>query len=383
MTFEYSVTFDATPGECVDYTNTAWVEVLGDDDPTAEFEIYVCDRSDLTLIKTVDASYDRDYDWDVEKTADQTRFDVAGDSTVTADYEVVATASDPIDTNKALTGTVRITNPNTEAAPIQATVDGEISIAGAVCSFDDEASLDEDTTADGLQITLDNEDIVELDYTCTIPSGTDVEGTYENTMTMSWGEEELVYTEDFTFTANSVTNDTVDVTDTMTGRTPEVKDLGTATVAESPKTFTYSEELAAVAGQCITYDNTGTVVQTESEDTESVVACAGADLEVSKNVIHSFDRTYLWDIEKDADATEILADPDTGLASVTYTIVATPRSAPDGWTDSGWQMSGEITVTNPNEWMDVTATVTDTVDIGGGATCTVAGGSKCRRSAVR
>ena len=69
-------------------------------------------------------------------------------------------------------------------------------------------------------------------------------------MTMSWGEEELVYTEDFTFTANSVTNDTVDVTDTMTGRTPEVKDLlGTATVAESPKTFTYSEELAAVAGQ--------------------------------------------------------------------------------------------------------------------------------------
>ena len=98
MTFEYSVTFDATPGECVDYTNTAWVEVLGDDDPTAEFEIYVCDRSDLTLIKTVDASYDRDYDWDVEKTADQTRFDVAGDGTVTADYEVVATASDPIDT---------------------------------------------------------------------------------------------------------------------------------------------------------------------------------------------------------------------------------------------------------------------------------------------
>ena len=100
-----------------------------------------------------------------------------------------------------------------------------------------------------------------------------------------------------------------------------------------------------------------------------MVACAGADLEVSKNVIHSFDRTYLWDIEKDARRhrdpcrSQIL-----GLASVTYTIVATPRSAPDGWTDSGWQMSGEITVTNPNEWMDVTATVTDTVDIGGGAT---------------
>ncbi|NHB84649.1 hypothetical protein G7085_08595 [Tessaracoccus sp. HDW20] len=37
-------------------------------------------------------------------------------------------------------------------------------------------------------------------------------------------------------------------------------------------------------------------------------------------------------------------------------------------------MSGQITVANPNDWQDVPVTVTDTVDVGGGADCTVADG---------
>ena len=42
---------------------------------------------------------------------------------------------------------------------------------------------------------------------------------------------------------------------------------------------------------------------------------------------------------------------------------------PDGYTDSGWTLGGTITVTNPNDWEDITADVADTLDQGG--TCTI------------
>src|SRR5690606_7149459 len=66
----------------------------------------------------------------------------------------------------------------------------------------------------------------------------------------------------------------------------------------------------------------------------------------------------------------VVADDD-GTATFEYTVTATPT----GSTDTGWLMSGRITVENPNRWQSVTVDVTDMVDIGGGASCEVAGGS--------
>ena len=45
-----------------------------------------------------------------------------------------------------------------------------------------------------------------------------------------------------------------------------------------------------------------------------------------------------------------------------------------GFTDSGWEVAGIITVGNPNTWEPVTVTVTDGVD--GGGTCSVIGGRR-------
>ena len=70
-----------------------------------------------------------------------------------------------------------------------------------------------------------------------------------------------------------------------------------------------------------------------------------------------------------------------GTATVPYTVVATPN----GSTEIGWLMTGEITVTNDNDWEDVTLTgVTDaypgatscTVDTSTGLTVPKKGGSK-------
>jgi hypothetical protein len=45
----------------------------------------------------------------------------------------------------------------------------------------------------------------------------------------------------------------------------------------------------------------------------------------------------------------------------------------DAGTPSGWTVTGEITVSNPNDWQDITVDVTDAVDNGG--VCTVDGGT--------
>ena len=43
-------------------------------------------------------------------------------------------------------------------------------------------------------------------------------------------------------------------------------------------------------------------------------------------------------------------------------------------TDSAWLVTGKITITNPNDWEAVEVDVTDAVNVGGGAICTVTGG---------
>ena len=80
-----------------------------------------------------------------------------------------------------------------------------------------------------------------------------------------------------------------------------------------------------------------------------------ADLTVFKNVTESFDRTYAWDIDKSADTTFL----QTSATSVTvnYTVLVSH----DGGTDSGWAVSGTISVFNPN-MVPVEVDVTDAID---------------------
>ncbi|NHB84652.1 hypothetical protein G7085_08610 [Tessaracoccus sp. HDW20] len=134
-------------------------------------------------------------------------------------------------------------------------------------------------------------------------------------------------------------------------------------------TRSYTADLGAAAGTCETVDNTAGIVQTGQSSSADVTVCSGADLTVDKNTVNSFDRSYMWTIEKTGPTGRLYADPVTGKVTAGYEVTVTPI----GHTDSGWAMSGEITVTNPNLWQDVTATVSDEVSLGTGATCTVTG----------
>lgn len=101
----------------------------------------------------------------------------------------------------------------------------------------------------------------------------------------------------------------------------------------------------------------------------SLVPVQEQPLTASVTADASLARTYPWSIEKVADATTRTVDA-TGTAAFTYTVTARAGAL----TESGWAMSGDVTVTNPNAYADITADVTVASDLGGGSSCTVTGG---------
>lgn len=93
----------------------------------------------------------------------------------------------------------------------------------------------------------------------------------------------------------------------------------------------------------------------------------GVDLTVSKTATPAFTRTYNWSIQKLVDKT--LVEQFGGTVTFNYTV----NVAETGFVDSGWQVTGQITVTNPNIFAVSGINVTDAVDDGG--TCVVTGGT--------
>ena len=92
------------------------------------------------------------------------------------------------------------------------------------------------------------------------------------------------------------------------------------------------------------------------------------DLTVSTTATSSFTRTYNWNIKKNVDKT-LVEQIGGGTATFNYTVNVNET----GFTDSVWQVTGKITVTNLNDGEDITANVSDVVDNGG--SCTVTGGT--------
>jgi hypothetical protein len=207
-------------------------------------------------------------------------------------------------------------------------------------------------------------------YVCSFTSNPD-SGT--NTASATW-EGGAAFTPDgsasgtaaYAFGApTKLVNQTVTVGDSFEGT------LGTLIATDSAPfisgTFTYSRTVSGVGGTCTMYDNTATIVETDQTSGQSVKVCVGVDLTVSKTTKPGYTRTYNWHITKNVDKT--LVKQVGGTATFTYTVVASET----GFTDSSWQVTGTITVTNPNDWEVITANVADTIDNGG--TCAVSGGS--------
>lgn len=83
--------------------------------------------------------------------------------------------------------------------------------------------------------------------------------------------------------------------------------------------------------------------------------CWNKALEVSKTAETSFDRDWTWDIAKTGDKTALTLSPgQTFLVNYEVTVGATSA-------DSNWEVSGEITIKNPNS--SASATITGISDV--------------------
>ncbi|WP_130448862.1 SpaA isopeptide-forming pilin-related protein [Zhihengliuella halotolerans] len=328
----------------------------------------------LSVEKSIEASYQVDYTWGIDKSVDQTLIEQAG-TTADFTYLVEVFEGDRTATDFVAGGMITVDNPN--AGSMVATVEDVLG-DGTVCVID----AADASGADGHQIAFGPGETV-LDYECEIGAEPESESG-SNAVTLTWsnadypqeqshvddpdnaGEASATDTVDFTWTTTEA-NEAVTVEDSQFTFDPEWSiTWGSEEDGVYENTYTITREVPA--GECQTFDNTVTIVETGQSDTVEATLCVGADLVVEKNVIHSFDRTYLWDIEKTVLGDQPFeADPETGDVTVEYEVTVGPNS----FQDSGWAMSGEITVANPNDWQDIETTVSDAVDIGGGAECAV------------
>jgi hypothetical protein len=359
-TFNYSETHPGVGGTCTDYNNTASLTTLDTATPGSSSQTAtVCVGEDLSVSKTATPTFTRTFKWGIDKKVDHSQLDIAAGGSATFNYLVNVTHDGGTDSDWQVSGVITVSNPNDWEAITLANV-ADLIDKGGSCSI----------TSGDVSGTIGPKGFATFDYLCTYgsaPSPTD----FTNTATATWdagaastASGSASGSKTGTFGApTTIVDGSVNVTDTLGGP------LGTVLSTDpSPTPFIYSNTVAGTPGTCVTIDNTATfttnTTDTTGSDGATAKVCVGLDLTVSKTATSSFTRTYNWKIAKSVDKTIL----DAG-GTATYTVTVTET----GFTDSAWQVTGAITVNNPNDWEAITANITDAVDNGG--SCSVTGGT--------
>jgi len=349
--FTYAYEFTGNPaGTCTTHDNTATIVETNQSDTQ---QVSVCVGADMTVSKTASPAYHRTVTWAIDKNADATRAEIADDESATFQYTVDVTKT-VIQSGWVVNGTITVTNPNDWQ---DITVDiTDVSDNGGNC-----------IVTDGDDVIVPASSSVSRTYQCTFTSNM---GSGTNLGTATWnsatahtptGTASGGASYDFATAATTTTGyDNITVSDPAASPTSKAfSDSGE---------WVYTVSYDGVAGTCTTYDNTATITQTSQTASESVDVCVGAELSGSKTATATFDRTYLWDIQKSVD-TESQNVPAGTDATFNYSVVASQT----GVADSGYTVSGTITVSNPNDWQSVAVNVADA--IGAGWSCTFPNGS--------
>jgi hypothetical protein len=244
---------------------------------TDNFKVVVPPPEPLAVEKTASPSFDRTYAWNVSKGVDKTIVkQVGGSATFNYTITVGQAQGSPTDGNWMVGGDITITNPNTDdvtGVDLTDAVDN-----GGTCAV---------TNGTGLTVpgTSSQSNSVTRSYTCTYDSApSPASGT--NTATASWPDNELsngtlaagsaTGSADFDFGAVNPKeiDDCISVSDSYQGS------LGTACVADAPKSFTYSRTIQVPANDCQSYPNTATFTTDDTGATgsasQTVTVCGPA-----------------------------------------------------------------------------------------------------------
>lgn len=281
-------------------------------------------------------SLSRTFDWTIAKDADQSRI-VTASTQATVNYTVTVTHDAGTDSDWTLTGDMTVANPGGNAIT-NMTITAEADGGQCVVSSGDQVTIAAGTHAD-------------FQYSCafaTAPAAGAVQ------LRGTWADGQLTATAPFDFASAVVKgiDDQVTVTDSMVGELAVL-----TSTSPSPSVLTYGKTLTGIAGTCTTTNNTATMLKNTSAATESasrsVQMCVGANLTMSQTASSSFTSSIAKTVER------ATIEQQGGSVTFNYSVSVT---------ESGWRVAGIITVTNPNDWQDVTADVAATLP---GASCTV------------
>ena len=308
----------------------------------------------VNVTKTATTSFTQPYSWSVDKTVkvDGTCVDPAtvdlftGDSQ-DAEWCITATRTAGTASNPVVSGSVTVTNPT----------------GGTVISDKIDATVEslEDVIAQGATDTN-----VTLTCPVTFP------------VTLKGGES---FTCTYSQAVGSTTNGTNTATAVVTGADVPYSgsaavDFTAATVNEVDETATLTDtegplNQAAVSGALVTYTNTyacdaddGTITNTATvtaNDTSTQASDSASltincyEITVTKDADESFDRTYLWTIDKTSTTTALTLNPGESVV-VSYDVTVDVT----GSTDSNWAVDGGIAVHNP---APIDATINGVADL--------------------
>lgn len=388
----YSSPVTTTAGACASVTNTATITDTGQ---SAEATATHCAGADLVVTKNRTASLERTYLWQIEKNRTSAAQITSGQS---ASYSVTVsrgTGDGYQDSGWYMDGFITVTNPNDWAVTLTGVTDEYDGDNDAANSCDVTASRADGGSAEDVAINyiVPADGSYQYKYVCDFESKPDYDGT--NTATATWSAATAhtptgtdsgtaaVATADWSLA--STANKVITVTDNAyTGGTGVGgHTLGTVDWDDAPETFTYSMPWTAPAGECDTKPNTATIVETDQNSSASVLVCNPVDLVLSKTAAGDFTRTYRWDLDKVVSA-DPSSDPETWTDAAKYEgdqyshvfgyLVTLSQL---DWVDSAWEITGTITVTNPNTDSDIAAissAITEAPEVGADATCVVDGG---------
>jgi hypothetical protein len=225
----YDRTFACDADEGTHGNTATIVETGANDSASVEVNCHV-----LTVTKDADESFDRAWEWTIEKSADQTDLLLAEGQLFQVNYEVLVDATST-DSGYAVEGTITVDNP----APIDAVLTGVSDVVSPAIAADVDCGVT-------FPYTLIAGGSLECDYSADLPDDADRTNTATATLQNYDYDSEGVGTESGTtdFTGNAdvsfdgvipdETDECIDVSDTNVGF------LGTVCADQVPFTFQYS-----------------------------------------------------------------------------------------------------------------------------------------------
>ena len=368
-------------------TNTARFETVDDANDTTQngsaSDSVTVSCYQLGVSKTADESRTRTYPWQIAKEADgePDHIDLFAGQSATINWTITASVQAAVDSGHAVNGVITISNP----APIIAT---NVSVSDSMTGGLD-ATVDCDPNTAGNQTTVNvpakvgaTNGTATCSYTRALPDGT----TRTNTATAALAGVNYTGTAsvDFTGATTALVDECIVVTDDKaTASTADDVTLDSSLCYdETPMPATYP--LSTTVGPFTTTTcGNSTVTNTarfetvdDSNDTTAngsasdsvTVSCY--QLGVSKNATTEFTRSYDWGVNKTRVLAQGETDGDGNLTTLIldegqpFTLTYNITVSMTGSTDSGWKVSGTITLSNPAPIAANAVSVTDAISGG-------------------